>query len=45
MLNEEDLRDVPILILANKQDLPNVISISMDEITEKLGLASFETRK
>ncbi len=36
MANEEELRDVRILIYANKQDLPNVMSVH--EITEKLNL-------
>ncbi|CAF3489721.1 unnamed protein product [Rotaria sp. Silwood1] len=36
MLNEDELRKVPLLILANKQDLPNAMSPS--ELTDKLGL-------
>ncbi|KAG9260204.1 ADP-ribosylation factor 4-like [Astyanax mexicanus] len=36
MLQEDELRDAVVLVLANKQDLPN--SMSVQEITEKLGL-------
>ena len=36
LLNEEDLNDVPLLIFANKQDLPNALSV--DEIEQKLEL-------
>lgn len=38
MLQEEELRDIPILVFANKQDLPNVMSV--EEITDKLELNS-----
>ena len=34
--NEDELRDFPFLILANKIDLPN--SYSVNEVTEHLGL-------
>ncbi|KAK9713569.1 hypothetical protein RND81_06G036000 [Saponaria officinalis] len=43
MLNEDELRDAALLVLANKQDLPNVMSAS--EITDKLGLHSFRHRR
>ncbi|XP_055513004.1 ADP-ribosylation factor 1-like [Leucoraja erinacea] len=36
MLNEEELRDAVLLVLANKQDLPNAMNAA--EITDKLGL-------
>uniref|UniRef100_A0A3B1IWB1 ADP ribosylation factor 5 n=1 Tax=Astyanax mexicanus TaxID=7994 RepID=A0A3B1IWB1_ASTMX len=36
LLLEDELRDAVVLVLANKQDLPN--SMSVQEITEKLGL-------
>ncbi|CAH8524633.1 unnamed protein product [Dicrocoelium dendriticum] len=36
MLAEEELRDVAVLIFANKQDLPN--AMSSDELAEKLHL-------
>jgi len=36
ILEAEELRDIPVLILANKQDHPN--SMSVEEITEKLKL-------
>jgi ADP-ribosylation factor protein 1 len=36
MLNEDELRDAAILVFANKQDLPNAMSVA--ELTDKLGL-------
>uniref|UniRef100_A0A8B9JKI1 ADP-ribosylation factor 5 n=1 Tax=Astyanax mexicanus TaxID=7994 RepID=A0A8B9JKI1_ASTMX len=36
MLQDDELRDAVLLVLANKQDLPN--SMPVQEITEKLGL-------
>lgn len=36
LLSQEDLRDTKIMILANKQDLPN--SMTTTELTDKLGL-------
>ncbi|CAF3967883.1 unnamed protein product [Rotaria sp. Silwood1] len=36
MINEEELLKIPVLILANKQDLPNAMSTS--ELTDKLDL-------
>merc|ERR1712205_258231 len=36
ILSEDEMRDVAVLVLANKQDLPN--SMPASEITEKLGL-------
>merc|ERR1711868_218548 len=36
MLNEDELRDAIVLVFANKQDLPNALSVT--ELTEKLGL-------
>lgn len=38
MLNEDELRDAVLLVLANKQDLPNAMAVP--EIIEKLGLSS-----
>mmetsp|Transcript_31177 Transcript_31177/g.53329 ORF Transcript_31177/g.53329 Transcript_31177/m.53329 type:complete len:147 (+) Transcript_31177:1-441(+) len=38
MLQEEELRDIPILVFANKQDLPNAMSV--EEVTDKLELNS-----
>ncbi|XP_022872885.1 ADP-ribosylation factor 1-like [Olea europaea var. sylvestris] len=38
MLNEDELRDVPLLVFANKQDLPHAMTVA--EITDKLGLHS-----
>jgi len=43
MLREEELRDAIVLVLANKQDLPNAIKVS--EVTDKLGLHSLGSRK
>lgn len=43
MVNEEELREATILVFANKQDLPNALSVS--EITEKLGLHNLRGRK
>ena len=39
---EEELRDCLLLVLANKQDLPNAMSVA--EITEKLELHSLRDR-
>ncbi len=38
ILREDELRDAVLLIFANKQDLPNAMSVA--EVTEKLGLHS-----
>ncbi len=35
MLNEDELRDAVLLVVCNKQDLPNAMSA---EVTEKLGV-------
>ena len=42
MLEEDELRDAVLLVLANKQDLPNAMPPT--EITEKLGLSSMSNR-
>lgn len=42
MLNEDELRDALLLVFANKQDLPNAMSVP--EITDKLGLHSLRQR-
>lgn len=42
MLNEDELRDVVLLIFANKQDLPNAMTAA--EITDKLGLPVVRNR-
>ncbi|CAG9319252.1 unnamed protein product [Blepharisma stoltei] len=42
MLNEDQLRDVVVLVFANKQDLPNAMTAA--EITDKLGLHSIRGR-
>jgi signal recognition particle receptor subunit beta len=43
MLNEDELRDSVLLVLANKQDLPNAMGVS--EIAEKLILNKVKNRK
>jgi len=43
MLSEDELRDAALLVFANKQDLPNAMSVA--EITDKLGLHSLRQRK
>jgi ADP-ribosylation factor protein 1 len=42
LLNEDELRDAPLLIFANKKDLPNAMSTT--EITDKLGLQMLRQR-
>lgn len=41
-LNEDELKDAVLLVLANKQDLPNAMNAA--EITEKMGLHSIRNR-
>lgn len=36
LLKEDELRDAVVLVLANKQDLPNAMTVA--EVTEKLGI-------
>lgn len=43
MLNEDELREAAVLVFANKQDLPNAMSVA--ELTDKLGLHSIRSRK
>ncbi|KAL9327629.1 hypothetical protein ACSQ67_002632 [Phaseolus vulgaris] len=43
MLSEDELRDATVLVFANKQDLPNALSVA--EITDKLGLHSLRLRR
>jgi small GTP-binding protein len=40
LMNEEELRNLPILIFANKQDLPN--ALTSNEIKEKLNLSKLD---
>ena len=42
MLNEDELRDAVLLVFANKQDLPQAMSVN--EVTERLGLNGIRTR-
>ncbi|XP_066930333.1 ADP-ribosylation factor 4-like [Clytia hemisphaerica] len=42
MLSQDELTDAALLVLANKQDLPNALSAS--QITEKLGLLDIRNR-
>ena len=41
-LQEDELRDAVVLVLANKQDLPNAMPVC--ELTEKLGLHTLKGR-
>lgn len=43
MLNEDELKDAVLLVLANKQDIPNVMSPA--EVTQKLQLQNYVDRK
>jgi len=43
MLKEEELKGVPICIMANKQDLPGAVPAS--EIVEKMRLKDMSRRK
>ena len=43
MLNEDEMRDAVLLVFANKQDLPNVMTAA--EITEKLQLYNMRNRQ
>lgn len=43
LLTEDQLREAHLLVLANKQDLPNAMSVS--EMTEKLGLNAVRNRQ
>jgi ADP-ribosylation factor protein 1 len=43
VLREDELRDATLLVLCNKQDLPNAISVA--EVTDKLGLHSLRSRQ
>jgi len=42
LLREDEMRNAVLLILANKQDLPNAVSVS--ELTERLGLHRLRDR-
>ena len=42
ILNEEELKESKLLVLANKQDLPNAMKAA--ELTDKLGLHSIKNR-
>lgn len=43
VLHEDECRDWPLLVLANKQDLPNTMSVR--EVTDKLKLHYLQNRK
>mmetsp|Transcript_14712 Transcript_14712/g.16335 ORF Transcript_14712/g.16335 Transcript_14712/m.16335 type:complete len:180 (+) Transcript_14712:91-630(+) len=43
LLREDELREAVILVLANKQDLPNAMSVA--EVTDKLGLHALRSRQ
>ncbi|XP_061578028.1 ADP-ribosylation factor 4-like [Cololabis saira] len=42
MLLEDELKDAVLLVFANKQDLPNALSVS--ELTDKLGLQALRNK-
>ena len=42
-LQEEELGDAHLLVFANKQDLPNALSVS--DITNQLGLHNIKSRQ
>jgi signal recognition particle receptor subunit beta len=42
LLREDEMRHAVLLVLANKQDLPNAVSVS--ELTERLGLQRIRDR-
>jgi len=42
MLSEDELRDAALLVFANKQDLPNAMSVA--ELTDKLGLHTLKRK-
>eukprot|EP01045_Picozoa_sp_COSAG04_P004560 COSAG04_NODE_200_length_20490_cov_33.582021_1_plen_3559_part_10 len=43
LLSEHELREAALLVFANKQDLPNAMSVA--EVTDKLALQSLRNRK
>jgi small GTP-binding protein len=43
MLNEDELKDCAVLVMANKQDLPG--AMSPNEVTEKLGMSQLKGRQ
>ena len=43
LLREDELREAVVLVLANKQDMPNVMAVA--EVTDKLGLNSLRNRE
>merc|ERR1712102_250689 len=42
MLAEDELRNAAVLVMANKQDLPNALSVN--EVTDGLGLSTLRKR-
>ena len=43
ILNDESMRDVPVLVYANKMDLPNALTVP--QLSERLGLMTLRDRK
>ena len=43
MLRDEELRGVPLLVMANKQDLPD--ALETEHVADKLGLDTVTDRK
>lgn len=43
LMNEDELRNAVLLVMANKQDLPNAMSVA--EVTDRLGLHALRNRQ
>eukprot|EP00028_Trichosphaerium_sp_Am-I-7-wt_P011111 CAMPEP_0168517496 /NCGR_PEP_ID=MMETSP0405-20121227/6079_1 /TAXON_ID=498012 /ORGANISM="Trichosphaerium sp, Strain Am-I-7 wt" /LENGTH=102 /DNA_ID=CAMNT_0008537503 /DNA_START=358 /DNA_END=667 /DNA_ORIENTATION=- len=43
LLQDNDLKDVAVLVFANKQDLPNAMSVA--EVADKLNLSGLRQKK
>jgi len=43
MLNEDELKDIPVLVLANKQDLKNVLN--GEQVSKEMNLESYKDRE
>jgi signal recognition particle receptor subunit beta len=43
MLQQDELADIPVLVFANKQDLPDAMTPS--EVADKLGLSRLQSRQ
>ena len=43
ILNEDELKDIPVLVLANKQDLKNVLN--GEQVSKEMNLESYKDRE